>query len=165
MGGGPADVRLALAPLDPIFSRRAIFDFYLAHARRADNWDLVDTSAPNVEGDFLLDFSDADRTAVLRKLAASQNLWERRVAVLATFAFIRAGRFHPAVAVCRGLLRAPHDLIHKACGWMLREMGKRGGLTELREFLARHAAAMPRTMLRYALEKLDADERKKWMAR
>ena len=151
------------APLDPILSRREIFDFYLAHARRADNWDLVDVSAPNVVGDFLLDFSDADRTDVLRRLASSDCVWERRVAVLATFAFIRAGRFHPAVAVCRGLLRDPHDLIHKACGWMLREMGKRGGLTELRAFLTSHAARMPRTMLRYAIERLEPAERARWM--
>ena len=144
-------------------ARAEIFDFYLTHARRANNWDLVDVSAPNVVGDFLLGFSDADRTAVLRKLGTSDCLWERRIAVLATFAFIRAGRFHPAVATCRALLADSHDLLHKACGWMLREMGKRGGLAELRAFLKRHAAAMPRTMLRYAIERMAPDERARWM--
>lgn len=141
-------------------ARRRCFDLYLANTRWINNWDLVDTSAPHVVGAWLL---DKDR-ALLRKLAKSKSLWERRIAVLATQAFIRAGEFADTIEIVRGLLDDKHDLMHKACGWMLREIGNRDEPT-LEAFLAKHVQQMPRTMLRYAIEKLPEKRRKAWLAR
>ncbi len=141
-------------------SREQVFDLYLANTRWINNWDLVDTTAPNIAGQWLL---NRDRN-VLYRLALSEDLWERRIAVLATLTFIRQRQFTDTLQLVTGLLQDPHDLIHKACGWMLREIGKRD-LAALRSFLTRHAAQMPRTMLRYAIEKLSAEERKAWMQR
>ena len=143
--------------------RARVFDFYLQHADRINNWDLVDTSAPQVVGAHLL-AAGAD-TRLLDALAASPVLWRRRIAVIATFAFIRAGKYEPTLRLCGRLLGDPEDLMHKACGWMLRETGKRGGMKELRGFLAAHHRTMPRTMLRYAIEHMDVGERAKWMGR
>ena len=131
-----------------------------------NNWDLVDTSAPYL-GMFLIDNPSAP--ALLESLARSEKLWERRVAMLFTFASIRADKlgfdkanFAPTIAVAELLVNDGHDLIHKAVGWMLREVGNRD-LEELRKFLNHHAATMPRTMLRYAIEKLEPAERKAWL--
>ena len=140
--------------------RAHIFDLYLKNSRWINNWDLVDTSAPHIVGAWLL---DKDR-AVLRKLAKSKNLWERRIAVLATQAFIRHGQFGDTVEIIRSLLDDKHDLMHKACGWMLREIGNRD-VAALEAFLSRHAKQMPRTMLRYAIEKLPERRRKAWLKR
>jgi 3-methyladenine DNA glycosylase AlkD len=139
-------------------AQQRIVALYLANTRGVNNWDLVDSSAPQILGAWLL---RRDRS-LLGRLAASPNLWEQRIAILATQAFIRAGDFAETLRLCALFLTHQHDLIHKACGWMLREMGKRD-LAPLRAFLARHAGDMPRTMLRYALEKLDPGERRKWM--
>jgi 3-methyladenine DNA glycosylase AlkD len=99
---------------------------------------------------------------LLRKLAKSEDLWERRVSMIFTFAFLRAGELEPTYEIAERLLKDDHDLIHKAVGWMLREMGKRDGLA-LRTFLTHHGKKMPRTALRYAIEKFPERERKKWL--
>ncbi len=139
--------------------QKRVVDLYLANARWVNNWDLVDTSAAYILGPWLL---TRDR-GILQRLASSANLWEQRIAVLATFAFIRADEFADTLHLCRLLLSHPHDLMHKACGWMLREVGKRD-LTALRTFLDQHAAGMPRTMLRYAIEKLPEPERRRYLS-
>lgn len=133
--------------------------FYLRHSRRIDSWDLVDTSAPQILGGFLADRRDR---SVLDRLAASPDLWQRRIAVVATLGLIRRGELQDTFRIVRRLLHDPHDLIHKACGWMLREAGKRDRRA-LERFLDRHAASMPRTMLRYSLERLPPKIRKKHM--
>lgn len=127
---------------------------YLRHARFINNWDLVDTSAPQIVGGYL----ESRPRVVLFRLAKSKLLWERRIAVLATFHFIRQGDYTVTLRLAKMLLRDPHDLMHKAVGWMLREIGKRD-VAVLREFLQQHAGQMPRTMLRYAIEKFSARER------
>jgi 3-methyladenine DNA glycosylase AlkD len=128
--------------------RKAIFDFYLKHARRANNWDLVDASCRDIIGLYLLD--KADRTALYR-LAESDNLWEQRMSIVSTWMFIKYRRFDDTLALAEKLLHHPHDLMHKAVGWMLREVGKKDRAA-LRDFLERHYTTMPRTMLRYAIE-------------
>lgn len=138
--------------------RRKIFDLYLANTRFINNWDLVDVSAPRIVGAYL---ADKDR-AVLDHLARSTSLWERRIAVLATFWFIRDGDFADALRIARALLNDEHDLIHKAVGWMLREIGKRDMRAE-EAFLHRHCRTMPRTMLRYAIERMPPSRRREYM--
>jgi 3-methyladenine DNA glycosylase AlkD len=141
--------------------RREIFRFYLKNTGRVNNWDLVDLSAPRIVGEYL---ADKDR-AVLYRLARSKNLWERRIAALATFWFIRDGDFADSLAIGEILLGDEHDLIHKAVGWMLREVGKRD-LKAAEDFLRRDGRykTMPRTMLRYAIEKFPEGKRKKYLA-
>ena len=141
------------------FVRRRVYEAYMRQTRHINNWDLVDLSAPNIAGAWALDHGTCD----LFRLARSGNLWERRIAMVATHAYIRVRRFEPTLVIARRLLRDREDLIHKASGWMLREAGKRDP-DVLRDFLARHAAAMPRTMLRYAIERLPPTERASWMA-
>jgi 3-methyladenine DNA glycosylase AlkD len=141
-------------------ARASIFNLYLEETGSINNWDLVDLSAPNIVGAWL---RPRDRS-ILDELAASRDLWRRRIAVLATFAFIRQGQFADTLRLCRLLLADKHDLMHKACGWMLREVGKRDAAT-LRKFLEQHSGRMPRTMLRYAIERLAEPERKAWLAR
>ena len=140
--------------------RASIFAAYLANARRVNNWDLVDLSAPHIVGAHLL----ARNRAVLDRLARSGNLWERRIAIVATHAFIRAGDVTTTLRIARLVLADSHDLIHKATGWMLREAEKRDGRA-VRRFLDQHADNMPRTMLRYTIERFSAAEKKRWMAR
>ncbi|MDD9985508.1 MAG: DNA alkylation repair protein [Spirochaetaceae bacterium] len=140
--------------------REPIASFYLEHLDAVNSWDLVDGSAPHILGAHLL---NRDR-AVLYELAASRHLWRQRVAVLATFAFIRAGQFQDTLRLAELLRDHPHDLIHKAVGWMLREIGKRDLAAEER-FLDRHAARMPRTMLRYAIEKFEPERRRSYLQR
>lgn len=140
--------------------RKLVFDTYLTQRSRVNNWNLVDTSAPQIVGWHLL---QRDR-GLLYRLVQSPSLWDRRIAVLATFAFIRAGDFSDTVGLCEQLLKDQEDLMHKACGWMLREVGKRDEAV-LCGFLDRHATQMPRTMLRYALEKLPPDVRVDYMQR
>ena len=142
----------------------AVLDIYLAALQRGriNNWDLVDSSAEHIVG-------PAVRTgrapeALLDDLAASPDLWERRVAVLATFDFIKQGDAGPALRLCETLLSDRHDLIQKATGWMLREVGKRVSREQLTGFLDAHAARMPRMMLSYATEHLDPDERARYRA-
>jgi 3-methyladenine DNA glycosylase AlkD len=138
--------------------KERIFNFYIGNAKRINNWDLVDLSAPNIVGDYLL---DKDRK-ILFSLAKSKNIWERRIAVLATFAFVREKQFEELLRLAEILLNDEHDLIHKAVGWMLREVGKRDKETE-RVFLKKFCSKMPRTMLRYAIERFEPKERKKFL--
>lgn len=139
-------------------ARRACFDLYLRNLAWVNNWDLVDTSAHLIVGDWLL---TRDRR-LLRKLARSTTLWERRVAMIATLAFIRAGESEDALAIATLLLGDTHDLMHKAVGWMLREVGKQVDEDTLRAYLKEHAGALPRTALRYAIERFPEAERKAW---
>ncbi len=139
--------------------RQAIVRLYLRRTDRINNWDLVDTSAPDILGAHLLTRS----RAVLRRLARSSSLWERRIAIVSTYRFIREGQFRDTLELAERLLGDRHDLIHKAVGWMLREVGKRDEAV-LRRFLDRHAPAMPRTALRYAIERLPPSDRQRYMA-
>lgn len=139
-------------------ARQRIYEAYLEHARFVNNWDLVDLSAPSIVGGHLLERDQG----VLDRLAGSALVWERRIAVLAAGSFIRAGRYEPTLRLARRLLDDSHDLIHKATGWMLREVGKRDRAV-LETFLAAHYRAMPRTMLRYAIEKLPEARRRAYL--
>ncbi|MEY4390397.1 MAG: hypothetical protein RLZZ400_140 [Actinomycetota bacterium] len=141
--------------------RGELFDFYVSAFMRGrvNNWDLVDVSAP-IFGQWLVDYP---KKTFLLNLARSNNLWQKRISIMFTFAHIRSGDFGPTQHLSMILLNDDHDLIHKAVGWMLREMGKRD-VDVLRAFLAKHHRQMPRTMLRYAIEKLDANERRRWMS-
>lgn len=141
-------------------AKKEIFDFYLSNTRNINNWDLVDLSAPNIIGNYL---SDKDIT-ILYELAKSENLWERRISVLSTLAFIRENDFQDALKIAEILLNDKHDLIHKAVGWMLREIGKRDE-NKLIEFLDKYHKVMPRTMLRYSIEKLDKNSKERYMKR
>jgi len=140
--------------------KKAVADFYLRHLDGVNNWDLVDSSAPQILGAWLLTKKDR---SVLYRLARSGKLWRERVAIVATQELIRHGEFEDTIRIATILLHHKHDLIHKAVGWMLREMGKKD-IAALREFLSMHAATMPRTALRYAIERMDAAERKRWMS-
>ncbi|MBD5345513.1 MAG: DNA alkylation repair protein [Bacteroides sp.] len=138
-----------------------IVDFYLANARRCNNWDLVDLSAPKLLGDYV---GESGRTDILFDLSRSANLWEQRIAIVATYSLLGRGIAGPTIEIATSYLTHPHDLIQKATGWMLREMGKKVGVEVLTDFLDRHAARMPRTMLRYSIEKLPADVRRHYMS-
>ncbi|MDY6827576.1 MAG: DNA alkylation repair protein [Bacillota bacterium] len=140
--------------------RQALFDFYLANLQGINNWDLVDSSAPYILGRHLYDYKK-DRT-ILYRLAGSGELWKQRIAVLATFYFIKRGDFSDALKIIDSLLHHDHDLIHKATGWMLREIGKIDYQTEF-DFLKTRYREMPRTMLRYAIEKFNPAVRKKFL--
>ena len=135
--------------------KEKIYKAYLANTKFINNWDLVDLSAPQIVGGFLI---NKDRK-ILCRLAKSSWLWERRIAILATFAFIRAGDFDDIFAITKLLLFDKEDLIHKAFGWMLREAGKRN-LGREEDFLRENCKIMPRTMLRYAIEKFPEKKRK-----
>ena len=139
---------------------------YLAALRegRVNNWDLVDCSAPTLVGEYLLDAPDRLQygTRLLDKLAKSSSLWENRVAVVSTLMFICRGRLDVAFRQCEAALGHPHDLMHKAVGWMLRECGKRDP-NALRAFLSEHLSALPRTSLRYAIERFALKERRQWL--
>jgi hypothetical protein len=134
--------------------RKELYELYLRHTDRIDNWDLVDVSAPYVVGGYLFD----KPRDVLFELARSESVWERRTAIISTGYFIRQGDVADTFRIAELLLSDGHDLIHKATGWMLREAGKRDR-QRLLGFLDRHAAVMPRTALRYAIEHLDKEQR------
>lgn len=144
-------------------SRKEIFEYYLSHTKAINNWDLVDLSAPYIVGAYLADKSVEDRN-ILYQLANSDNLWEQRIAVVSTIAFIRNNDYEDILHLVELLISHPHDLMHKAMGWMLREVGKRNE-TVLRSFLDAHVLQMPRTMLRYAIEKFDENERQYYLKR
>ncbi len=144
-------------------TKEKIYRWYLRHAKRVNNWDLVDTSASYIVGAYLFSQKKSEWKKVLPPLSKSDNLWERRIAIVLTHYFIRQGGFEPTITIATQLLFDKHDLIHKACGWMLREVGKKDE-SVLRSFLDMHAKRMPRTMLRYAIEKMSQEERKKYLA-
>ncbi|MBS3124686.1 DNA alkylation repair protein [Candidatus Woesearchaeota archaeon] len=138
--------------------RKEIVEFYLAHTNHVNNWDLVDGSAPYILGEYLAD----KEKALLSTLAQSKNLWERRIGIVATYAFIKRGELEETLLIAELLLKDTHDLIHKAVGWMLREVGKKDQ-SVLEEFLKRNACRMPRTMLRYAIERFRPEKRKLYL--
>ena len=140
-------------------TRQAIHQLYLGNTRSINNWDLVDSSAAQIVGAHL---EPRDRR-VLRRLARSESLWERRIAMIATYHYIRQRDFKDALTIAGLLRRDEHDLIHKAVGWMLREIGKRDRGAEER-FLRKHARTMPRTMLRYAIEKFPQPLRRRYLS-
>ena len=140
--------------------RRVVFDFYLRNTKFINNWDLVDCSAPQVVGGFLLDKSRKP----LFQLTKSKSLWERRIAIVSTQHFIRHDDFADTLGISGKLVNDEEDLIHKASGWMLREVGKKDQ-SVLEAFLDQHAAVMPRTMLRYAIEKFPPDQRRAYLER
>jgi len=134
--------------------QKKIFNFYLKNTKKINNWDLVDLSAPNIIGKYLV---NKDQTIIYR-LSQSKNLWEKRISVLATFPFIKLGVFKPTLKIAETLIDDKHDLIQKAVGWMLRELGKRNLKIE-EDFLKKHYKTMPRTALRYAIEKFPESKR------
>ncbi len=140
--------------------REKIFKLYLRNTKQVNNWDLVDSSAPHILGRYM--FEHLEERKVLYKFVKSKNLWERRIAVLATFWFINKGNFDDFLKIAELLLSDSHDLIHKAVGWGLREVGKRNIHAE-KSFLNKHYKKMPRTMLRYAIEKFDEQERQSYL--
>jgi 3-methyladenine DNA glycosylase AlkD len=139
-------------------TRKHIYALYLKSTEFINNWDLVDVSAEHIVGAYLMDKSRSP----LYGLARSKNLWKRRIAVMATFHYIKHHEFSETLNICRMLLTDPHDLIHKASGWMLREIGKRD-LKTAEAFLKEHYKNMPRTMLRYAIEKFPDDKRQRYL--
>lgn len=141
-------------------ARKNIFETYLKNRNGINNWDLIDLSAPTVVGEYLL--SAPKEKIVIKKLSEEKNMWSRRIAILATFAFIREGKFGDTLALAKKYLSDKEDLTHKATGWMLREVGKRDKKTLVR-FLDQYASVMPRTMLRYAIEKFSPPEREYFM--
>ena len=143
--------------------RERIARFYLRHARQANNWDLVDLSCEYVLGVYIR-FAAREDYDILYRLAKSENLWEQRIAVVTTLDFIRNGIFAPTLYISESLLDHPHDLIHKAIGWVLREIGKRDKEVLL-DFLERNFNRMPRTSLRYAIERFPKEERQYWLKR
>lgn len=139
-------------------SKEEIVNFYLLNTKKINNWDLVDLSCHCILGNYLLD----RKRNILYKLARSTNLWEKRIAIITTFAFMNLNQFDDSLKICEILLKDDHDLIHKAVGWALREIGKKDKKTEI-DFLNKHYKAMPRTMLRYAIEKFSDTERKYYL--
>lgn len=138
--------------------KESLAKFYLKNTKKINNWDLVDTSAPYILGSYL---ENKDKS-VLYRLAKSSNLWERRIAIISTFHFIKDNRFEDSLKLAEILLQDSHDLIHKAVGWMLREVGKRN-INTLEIFLKENYRKMPRTMLRYAIEKLSKNKRQNYL--
>ncbi|MBW7838310.1 MAG: DNA alkylation repair protein [Chitinophagaceae bacterium] len=141
--------------------REKIYSLYLQSTRWINNWDLVDTSAEYIVGDWLQGRKEKMKT--LKALANSESLWERRIAMLATFCYIKKGSTEEALDIAKILLKDEHDLIHKAAGWMLREIGKRCSIQEEEAFLKAHYKHMPRTMLRYAIEHFPETKRKAYL--
>ena len=147
-----------------IVGRDEIVEMYLHHAERANNWDLVDLSAPKILGHWLLLPTHlGDKQQIMDDLAASPCLWKQRMSMVSTWKTTQQGDPSWCLRYAEWHLHHPHDLMHKAVGWMLREVGKRCGMDLLRQFLERHAHEMPRTALRYAIEQMSPDERLYWM--
>ena len=153
---------------DTIRQRDEIVTMYLQYAEQANNWDLVDLSAPKILGHWLLlpsSLGDKDyKIKVMDELAASPCLWKQRMSIVSSWKTSQAGDPSWCLRYAEMHLHHPHDLMHKATGWMLREMGKRVSMNLLRDFLRQHAHEMPRTMLRYAIEKMSEQERQEWMS-
>lgn len=139
-------------------NKKAIYSFYLSNTKYINNWDLVDLTADKIIGNYLFD----KPKDILFKLARSDNLWERRISIISTFHFIKNNQFQETLKISQILLNDEHDLIHKAVGWMLREIGKRNQEIE-GQFLQKHYKSMPRTMLRYAIERFPEDKRQAYL--
>lgn len=144
-------------------SKKHIFDVYLKNTKEINNWDLVDLSAYKIVGEEIASWPKTKRINFLRRLASSKNLWERRIAVVSTFALIKRQENEEIFFLADILMKDAHDLMHKAMGWMLRESGKKCGEEKLKHFLKNRYNKMPRTMLRYAIEKFDAETRKRYL--
>lgn len=142
------------------FNKNRLVKFYLKNTRQVNNWDLVDLSCPNILGEYLLD----KPRKILYQLAKSKNLWEKRIAIISTLAFVRKNEFSDTLKISEILLNDEHDLIHKAVGWMLREVGKRDRRA-LENFLRPYRKTMPRVMLRYAIEKFSQEKRKFYLGK
>jgi len=138
--------------------RKTIYNFYIKNRKYINNWDLVDVSAPKIVGVYLLD----KNRDILYKLAKSKNLWEKRIAILSTYTFIREKQFDDTLKIAKMLLQDKHDLMHKAVGWMLREVGNYDRVME-EKFLIKYYKKMPRTMLRYAIEKFPEELRQAYL--
>lgn len=143
-------------------TQKTIYDFYLHNTRSINNWDIVDTSAGAIVGEYLWQKDDANK--ILSQLAKSTSIWERRIAIIATFAFIYHGNSQMTFDIAQILLHDEHDLIQKAVGWMLREAGKRISMPGLESFLASRYQTMPRTMLRYTIERFEEPIRQKYLS-
>lgn len=139
-------------------NEKEVVDFYLNNIKYVNNWDLVDLSADKILGKYLLN----KNRKIIYKLVKSEDLWEKRISILTTFAFIKNNEYKDTLKIAELLLNDKHDLIHKAVGWMLREVGKRN-LTEEERFLRKHYKKMPRTMLRYAIEGFQEKKRKRYL--
>jgi len=139
--------------------KKEVFNFYIKNSKQANNWDLVDLSAPRIVGRYLLDKKDRK---ILYKFAKSKNLWKKRISILSTYTFIKKGQYKDTFKIAEILMNDKHDLIHKAVGWMLREVGKMS-LKDEEIFLKKYYKKMPRTMLRYAIEKFPEDKRVKYL--
>lgn len=156
---------IALTIMDLQFSKgdlkqkKKIVDLYLRNTKNINNWDLVDTSAPYILGEYLLD----KKRDILYKFSKSKSLWERRIAIVSTYKFIQNGQFKDTLQISKNLLGDREDLIHKAVGWMLREVGKKDA-DILRKFLKQNINNLPRTTLRYAIERFDLAERKRFLS-
>lgn len=140
-------------------AKKEIFRIYLSNTKHINNWDLIDLTAEHIVGQYL---SDRQKD-ILYKLAGSKSIWERRISILSTFAYIKEGNGSETLKIAKMLLRDEHDLIHKAVGWMLREVGKRCSMQEEEAFLKRHYKTMPRTMLRYAIERFPEKKRQAYL--
>lgn len=150
----------------PVKDKERILKLYLANAKRANNWDLVDLSCYKILGRWLVE-SDAtkeEKITLMDRLANSDNLWEQRISMVSTMATLKAHDTFYTLRYAKHHLHHKHDLMHKAVGWLLREMGKRCGMHELRDFLSEYSTLMPRTALRYAIERMDKEEREYWMS-
>jgi len=144
--------------------KRQIVKFYLANRKFVNNWDLVDTSAHYILGNYLYNF-DNKNIEILKKLATSKNLWDRRISIIACFYFIYHKESKQLLQIAELVKNDKHDLMHKALGWMLREVYKRADESVVRKFLEKNIKLLPRTTLRYAIEKMDLSERKIWLAK
>ncbi|MBT3582548.1 DNA alkylation repair protein [Candidatus Woesearchaeota archaeon] len=151
-------IALVILTLQYKNNNEEIFNFYLKNTKYINNWDLVDVTTHKIVGEYLLD----KPRDILYKLAKSPDLWEKRISIISTFAFIRRGQLDDAINIAEILLHDKHDLIHKAVGWMLREVGKKDKQT-LTNFLDKYSKVMPRTMLRYSIERFTPEERQFYM--
>ena len=146
-----------------IFSVRVLADFYMQNAHRINNWDLVDVSSEHIIGPYILELRENERMTFIEACITSPHLWTNRIIVLTSFHSIKKGDPSMIFRIAPHFFSHPHDLIHKAAGWMLREAGKRCSESLLCQFLDEHAGRMPRTMLRYAIERLPEEQRKSYM--
>ncbi len=164
------EVRLAGVLILVYFTQKKVYPlkelarFYMQHVSGINNWDLIDGSSEHIIGPYIqYELTHEERVDFITQCIASSNLWVNRIIVLASFHQIKQGNGKLTVYIAERMLTHKHDLIHKAVGWMLREVGKRCSMDELRGFLDQYATKMPRTMLRYAIEKMEETEKKKYM--